>query len=435
MESHTLGSVCSTCLKAVDAHVVQDQDGIWLEKTCPEHGFERVLESRDAAFYHIAAADSACCKPGESCGPTCVALVEVTDACNLECPLCYAASGPSGGWEITRDEMRARIDAEVAQRGPVDIVMISGGEPTVHPELDGLLKDTTSRDDVGRVLFNTNGLLLGRPGPARDALLANRDKLEVYLQFDSLNVQRTKALRGGTDRLVARKLAALDWLEEINLPTTLAVALERGTPAEELAAVMEMALERPHVRGVTLQPAFASGRHARPYDPANRLTTPDVVDLVCEALPEQFAHQAFTNLPCSHPNCAIVAYYYRMEGKVWPLTTDLNPRESLRGRINFNLEDLAACGCDTTELGAYIRKAEISPSQSFRIVVKPFMDRFTLNRDRTAQCCTYVLGPDAKRMSFCEYNVFREQLRWNENRTQPAQVSTDCGTGCGPSCG
>ena len=421
---HSVESVCSTCLKPVRAQIVEDGSGIWLLKTCDEHGEERVLESRTKEFYHVTRpvnAQAAKALPkslrvvsSEPTGPTCVAMLEITDSCNLECPLCFAASGPAGGYLMSIAEFESRIAQLLANRGTIDILMISGGEPTVHPDLPEMLGLAVANPQIKHILLNTNGVRLAKDLELRRHLLSAYDKLELYLQFDSLDMRNVLELRGA-ENVLSAKLSALEWLREAKIATTFAVTLTRSLTPQKLGELLRFALEQPQLRGVTFQPAFASGRHLPHFEPDNRLTTPEVVSLICDACPEIFTRESFTNLPCSHPNCAIVSYFLRSGKALWPLSSQGEPDERLKNRIRFTLDDISHCGCETTDLGQFIGDTELSPENSFRIVVKPFMDRYNLNRDRSSQCCTHVVGPGAKIMSFCEYNIFRDRLGWNLN--------------------
>lgn len=424
-------SVCSTCLNPVAAAVVDRGGAVWLLKECPTHGREEVLESSSRDFYRLTPERTCCqgigcCEPqatgpqrsnppaGEPIGPSCVTLFEITDRCNLSCPVCFASSAPSLSYLMSLDEFRARLRSATAKRGALDIVMLSGGEPTTHPEFELFLEELDRSPLVKRVLLNTNGVLIAHSAGLRSTLERLRSKLEVYLQFDGTEAETSACLRGDAE-LLPTKRTALEKLAELKLPVTLAVTMTPALGNNELGTLLDTALSLPHVRGVTFQPAFRSGRFELQEELNQRLTTPDIVSRICAARPEVFRRDAFTNLPCSHPNCAIVAYFYRASGTLWPLCSTVSPDESLRDRIDFTLEDLMQCGCDTTELGQFIRGAELSAENSFRIVIKPFMDRFTLNRARTELCCTHVVGPEGRLMSFCEYNVFRQSLNWNRN--------------------
>jgi tetraether lipid synthase len=57
--------------------------------------------------------------------------VEITDHCNLQCPICYAESGPARQQYRSLDQIQRMIDAVVRNEGEPDVVQISGGEPTI----------------------------------------------------------------------------------------------------------------------------------------------------------------------------------------------------------------------------------------------------------------------------------------------------------------
>jgi uncharacterized radical SAM superfamily Fe-S cluster-containing enzyme len=104
---HSVESVCSTCLTPLTANIVKDNGAVYLRKVCPEHGEELVLESSSEVFYFIspvAAEPRAPKVMDEPLGPSCVALLEITDACNLECPLCFSESNPYRGYFMSIDE-------------------------------------------------------------------------------------------------------------------------------------------------------------------------------------------------------------------------------------------------------------------------------------------------------------------------------------------
>ncbi|MBP9837973.1 MAG: radical SAM protein [Proteobacteria bacterium] len=414
-------SVCSTCLKEISANIILEEGKIFLQKFCEEHGAEKVLESSSQDFYFYQPTPTGSCCGGGSCcetstqkeplGPTCVALIEITDSCNLECPVCFASSSPKNRYLMSIQEFIDRVEGTIKKKGVIDILMLSGGEPLVHPELVKFLAYLDNQPQIKRCFINTNGILIAKSEKTRKLLEQYSQKVEVYLQFDSLKTESLDRYRA-EENLIQDKVRAVSYLEELKIPTTLAAVVTKQTTSEEISKLVEFCFQYQKVRGITFQPLFASGRNHLDYNLEERITTPDVVKLVSEAI-AQFTPSSFVNLPCSHPNCAIVSYFYRAAGKIWPITENLELSEDLKNRINYNLEDLKKCGCDNTDLGNFIQASELSADNSFRIVIKPFMDRFSLNRHRSAQCCTHVVGPESELMSFCEYNIFRENLSWN----------------------
>ena len=201
-------------LRKVEAKVIIEDDRVYLHKWCPEHRFSRVLISTDADYYKLCRQTL---KPGQmpvkfntpikygcpyDCGlcpdhmqHSCLSIVEINEACNLACPICYAESGPHRSTHRTLDEVRRMLDAVVANEGEPDVVQISGGEPTLHPELFAILDEAYARP-IRHVMLNTNGVRIARD-PTFAAEIARRfPRLEIYLQFDSLEAAPLRALRG-----------------------------------------------------------------------------------------------------------------------------------------------------------------------------------------------------------------------------------------------
>src|SRR5207244_6111843 len=176
---------------------------------------------------------------------SCLTLVEITDNCNLRCPVCFAGSGPERERHKPLESVLAMLDAIVANEGEPDVVQISGGEPTLHPDLFAILDEAYARP-IRHVMINTNGVRIARE-PQFAAELARRyPRLEIYLQFDSLEAAPLRALRGGDLREV--RAAALKNLNAVDLSTTLVVTLRKGLNDHEVGAIIRHALAQPCVR-------------------------------------------------------------------------------------------------------------------------------------------------------------------------------------------
>src|SRR5204863_9432008 len=133
---------------------------------------------------------------------TCLGLVEITSSCNLHCPMCYASSGP-GGKHLSFAECRAAIDRLVQVEGRAEVVQLSGGEPTIHPEFLRILGYACSQA-VDLVMINSNGLRFAHDPEFLSAVAQHRQRLEVYLQFDGFDEAGCASLRG--EPLAAVKL-------------------------------------------------------------------------------------------------------------------------------------------------------------------------------------------------------------------------------------
>jgi hypothetical protein len=156
---------------------------------------------------------------------------------------------------------------------------------------------------------------------------------------------------------------------------------------------------------------FASGRVPRvesslPIAVAAPISVGDVILNLVEQAQGLVGVDDFTPLPCGDPNCHTIGYVLRTEAGPVGLSRliDLDAAQDfLRDRLDYNLDDLARCGCETEPLGALLKEIQIGPEQPFRIFIKPFMDASTFDQDRIDRCCTHVIRPDGTLDSFCRY--------------------------------
>ena len=433
-------SRCPACRAEVPATVLERAGAVWMEKSCPEHGEFRVRLQADSRWYfeshgNPANAGAACCGPDGCCAPvpgpahgdaerdpfetlsTCVALIEIVDSCNLACPTCYASS-PYGIGEdlqcVPFDDIVRRVDGVVARKGLIDILQLSGGEPTIHPEFERVLRWACAHPKVGYVLVNTNAVRVAGDDRFRRMLAdvrRERPKFELYVQFDGVQQTGQEELRGADLRSVRER--AIDEAGALGVPTTLAMVVDART-VTGVGDTLRWAMQRPHVRGISLQPVFTSGRVAQvesrtlPVLPrtVDAMGVADCVRACVTQAPELLCEADFTPLPCGDPNCHTIAYVLRTpEGTVGLSRLIDVPKYAgfLQNRVNYSLEDLAKCGCETEPLGELIKALEMRPEHPFRIFIKPFMDAWTFDQDRIDRCCTHVIREDGSLDSFCRH--------------------------------
>ena len=430
-------SRCPTCRADIPASVVERDRRVFMEKSCPEHGAFRVLLQSDSRWYFPSHGDpgnagGACCGGG-GCGAregdpfdtlsTCVALIEIVESCNLTCPTCYAGS-PYGVGDDLRfapfDDVVRRVDAVCARKGTIDILQLSGGEPTIHPEFERILRWATGHPQVGYVLVNTNAVRVAGDERFRRMLADVRrehPRFELYVQFDGVQEAGQVDLRGADLRAMRER--AIDAAGALGVPTTLAMVVDPRT-IDGIGDTLRWAVARPHVRGISLQPVFTSGRIA----PVESRTLPvlgaaagrapvtetigvaDVVHACTAQAPELLSDADFTPLPCGDPNCHTIAYVLRTPDGPVGLSRLIDvPTYAgfLQNRVNYDLEDLVRCGCETEPLGGLLKALELRPEHPFRIFIKPFMDAWTFDQDRIDRCCTHVIRPDGSLDSFCRH--------------------------------
>jgi uncharacterized radical SAM superfamily Fe-S cluster-containing enzyme len=380
---------------------------------------------------------------------TCIALVDLADACNLRCPTCFAESGPEVDRYARAEDVLRAVDAVVAREGGhLDVLMLSGGEPTLHPELPAILREVASRS-VTRTVLNTNGIRVARDDRLVQALASLRDRLEVYLQYDGVSEAATRHHRGADLR--STKDEALRRLTEARIFTTLACTVAEGVNDGEVGAVVDVALATDHVGGVTFQPAFASGRTAR-VDPLRRLTTTGLLRRLGDQMGGRLGPADFVALPCSHPDCTALTYLLRRDDGTWASLPSLVGAERLRTNLslvgNRIVADDASVGAlvrllsagastgspETAEaigevlhscnIGApdFIRRlewvlggrrhaVEEAARRVKRIQVKSFMDAWTMNVERLRGCCVHTVSTDpgrpVVRIPLCARETFR----------------------------
>ena len=435
-------SLCPTCLARVPAEVRERHGEVWMDKSCPEHGeFSAQLASNVAHYYlHDAKLDQVggCCGPGQHCGDqvanhSCNMLIEITQRCNLTCPTCYADSSPQKHTTMSVERFRALVDELLAKgKGDADLIQLSGGEPTIHPDLLEMIAYALEAG-VKQVYVNTNGLKLASR-PFAESLARFGDRVSVYLQFDGLRPSTQDQLRGRRD-LADLKLKALSHCEDLGLNTVPVMTYTQGINDDELGSVLRVALEHPRaVQKIMIQPAMYSGRYQNPRE-VRRATVGDVAHAVEAQSDGVFLAEDFGPIPCSDPNCFSMAvalrtpdgglvpvsrYFPRYASWSQPENIDMigsvsdtfDSPEQLSSALQWAMSSGALQALDEAALDTLLDQVmrwQQAPDEPFgglfAIGIKPFMDAYTYDQDRIDKCCVHIIGQDGEPVSFCEYNA------------------------------
>lgn len=460
----TTQSLCPECLAVVPAKIITRGKRVYFRKTCNHHGVREDFICSDVDFYdqlqysvpaklpRIVGAeakggcplDCGLCPEHEQ--HTCIGLVELTSSCNLSCPMCYASSGPAGK-HLSFDQCRAAIERLVEVEGRPEVLQLSGGEPTIHPEFRRILMHAIEQP-IDYIMINTNGIRFAHDPDLVKLIADHRDRVEVYFQMDGLRDETFVALRG--EPLLQVKRRALDALESANIHVTLVATLQGGVNDEEIGPLVEFGMSRRHVTGLSFQPATYSGRHVLPEQLEQRITFPDVIKGIANAT--VFEESDFMPLPCAHPNCHSLAYAYRGRDRTVPITRFFDAKEHfdlLANGISFNRpgvrdlieEYLGRRGCCSggecsgqeqpllgvsqlptiEELGGgavggiaeeFFSRAmtqTLGAEDVFRITITSFLDAYNFDVRRVMKCCTHHVLPSGHVIPFCAYNVlYRE---------------------------
>ena len=436
-------SICSTCYRRIDAKIVFEDDRVFMLKHCPEHGHERVLIADDVDYYRRCR--EVFIKPPEmpqryntpvkwgcpyDCGlctdheqHSCLTLVEICDYCNLRCPICYAASGPERQQFRSLAEIERMLDAVVRNEGQPDVVQISGGEPTMHPEFFRVLEAAKARP-IRHLMVNTNGVKIAESEAFTAQLASYAPDLEIYLQFDSFERDPLVALRGVDLRAVRTK--ALERLNNHGISTTLVVTLKKGLNDHEIGRIIDFAIEQPCVRGVTFQPIQDAGRTDSFDASTDRLTLTEVRRKILEQT-KVFRAEDVIPVPC-HPDALAMAYALKLAGKVTPLTGMIAPDVLINAGRNTILYEqdqavrdgvfkLFATNHSPTSGATTLREllcclpSVLVPEQLgyeniFRVIIMQFIDHHAFDVRSVKKSCVHIVHPDGRIIPFDTYNLF-----------------------------
>lgn len=434
-------SICSTCLRRVDAKIVFEDEKVYMLKNCREHGFEKVLIATDIAYYKNIRNYN---KPSETplkfntdthygcpydCGlcqdheqHSCLTLVEITDRCNLSCPTCYAMSSPHYGRHRTIAEIEKMLDIIVANEGEPDVVQISGGEPTVHPDFFEIM-DIAKSKPIKHLMLNTNGIRIAKDFEFTKRLATYAPDFEIYLQFDSFKPEALESLRGKD--LTDVRMKALEHLNELNLSTTLVVTLQQGVNDDEIGKIIEFAVKQKCVRGVTFQPTQVAGRTEH-FNPAtDRITMTDVRSRILEQT-NIFQPNDLLPVPCN-PDALVMGYALKLGTEVFPLTRYIDPMQLLdnsRNTIVYEQDEvLKAKMIDIFSTGISVDRVEenmkqllcclplieapgLSYNNLFRIIIMRFIDAYDFDVRAIKKSCVHIVHKDGRIIPFETMNLF-----------------------------
>ncbi len=434
-------SLCPQCLRRIDAKVVFEDGNVYMLKNCTEHGFQKVLIATDIQYYKNIRNYN---KPSETplrfntkthygcpydCGlcqdheqHSCLTLIEITDRCNLSCPTCYAMSSPHYGRHRTVKEVERMLDTIVENEGHPDVVQISGGEPTIHPDFFTIL-DIAKTKPIRHLMVNTNGIRIANDFEFAERLASYMPDFEIYLQFDSFKPEALQQLRGKD--LTSTRMKALEHLNKLNLSTTLVVTLQKGLNDDEIGKIIEFALQQRCVRGVTFQPTQVAGRLLH-FDPAtDRITLTDVRTKILEQT-SIFQPNDIIPVPCN-PDALAMGYALKLGGQVFPLTRYVDPAHLLDNtkntivyeqdsalhehlikifstgisvdRVEENMKQLLCCL-------PQIEAPGLTYENLFRVIIMRFIDAYDFDVRAIKKSCVHIVHKNGNIIPFETMNLF-----------------------------
>lgn len=443
--------MCPSCMKTIPTKIIQKDKSIYLLKNCKEHGPQLDLLEEDADFYNKRHSYN---KPSTSsktqteitkgcpfdCGlcpdheqHTCIGLIEVTPKCDLGCPVCYACAGPGNVLPIKKIEEMMDFFQQ-AEEGKAEILQISGGEPTTHPDIIKIIELAKSKN-FKYVMLNTNGLRIAKDIEFVKELSKFRGGFEIYLQFDGFDSKTYTYLRGKDIFEIKKK--AIENLEKYEIPVTLVATVEKGINEGELGKIIEFGIKSNCVRGINFQPIAFFGRIKKEHNLKDRITLTGIINRIEKQTNGMLKKSDFVSLPCDIDRVA-VTYLYRSKGEFTPITRILDIKNYIQVIDNtfaFDAESIMkrvkeqeSC-CDISgfikAMSRFINpyfllktekeKIKFVDENTFRISVTSFLDAYNFDMTSIKRECVHIITPDLKRIPFSSFNMIHRK-KYGQNK-------------------
>ncbi len=412
---HETLALCPMCLKELPAKVYADADSVvWMERTCAEHGIFTTRIWPEANHYSwlrslsfpkttpdgVTSSDKPCPFSCGLCGRherrSTLLEIEVTQKCNLRCPVCFM-SAEDGEGDPSIEEIDDMYEAIITAVGADGAVQITGGEPTCRGDLADIISLGREKGFWG-IEINTNGLVIA----SRDGYLeklVEAGLTGVYLSFDGLtgDVYETTC---GRD-ILKEKLKVVERCREAGVQCVLAMTIIAGVNDEQLGDVLRFCLDNADtIAGLALQPAFTSGRFSAQR--AMPMSMGDVIFYLAEQSQGLIEASDMWPLGCSNPLCSTGTFLVQTEDpetgvKFTPAThwltleeyqAEFNP-SSPQGSIFLDI---------LARKGVYV-------SSGLSIIIMNYMDAASMDIQRLRECSMVVVLPDGRSIPFCSYHL------------------------------
>lgn len=454
-------SFCNNCKKLVQSSIIIKDGKVYVQKQCPDCNITESLLEENASYYlnrknfdKPSTASTVQTKLDKGCPydcglcpqheqHTCIGLIEITNKCNLNCPFCYASSGH--GEFLSLEKIEEMMDFYiVSEKNQAEILQISGGEPTLHPQIFEILKLAKSKN-FKYVMLNTNGLKIAQDSDfaKRISEIFNEGKFEVYLQFDGFKSETYKIMRNNKN-LFQVKQQAIKNLQRYKIAITLVSTIQKGVNDDEIGAVLDYAINTKYVRGVNLQPVGFFGRLPEEQNPNDRITLTGVLEKIEEQTQNDIRLEDFIPLPCNVERVSVLFLFKDKKGKFIPITRKIDLKKYLpeiSNSFSFRAEDILkkdkkqlnkeqeqkedknnhslSIGCDCLNFAKDLKpiipasflfktkkqKIEYIDNNTFRISVTSFVDKYNFDLQSMKKECVHVITPDLKRIPFSAYNM------------------------------
>lgn len=462
----TTESICPICFKKIKANLIRKKDRVYMEKTCLKHGkfvdkigkyklLKRVekydiigngMENPRTEAKKGCPSNCGICPNHKSY--TVLGIIDVTNRCNLRCPVCFADSATTGYiYEPTKEQIRSMLQ-NLRNNKPVPTLAIqySGGEPTVREDLLELIQMAKSLG-FDHVEVNTNGIVLFNKGPSYIKQLKEAGVDTFYLQFDGFGEEVYKVTRGVD--LTEKKLKVVEYCREAGFKSVvLVVTLINGVNTNQVGRIIRYATKNSDVvRCVNFQPVSITGRMNKKKLKQARVTNSDLIELIEKQTKGEIKAGDFYPVPfvvsfarvmgaikgknypefTCHPYCGVATFVFVENGKIVPISKYVNLEKfekSLRDveKTAKNHKTIAKLKLLSSSiknmhpkilwyLSPVLREGSYEALGKFmhKLVMigsMHFMDAYNFDFERVQRCVIHYAIPDGRIIPFCTMNTF-----------------------------
>jgi len=420
-------SLCPVCFIKIPAVRLEENSKVYLRKSCPDHGeYKTLLWRRYGRHFQEWSRGSI---PGSGvlgsatvidkgcpfdCGlcpdhrtSACTMVMEVTQRCNLKCPVCFASSEKSASADPDMETIRMMY-GNVRNAVGICTIQLSGGEPTVRDDLPMII---AAGREAGfkHILVNTNGVRIARE---QDYLkrLKEAGASAIYLQFDGVSDDVYLYTRGRA-LFDIKKQAVANCVRE-NIGVVLVPVIIPGVNNHQMGSIVQFAKDwLPTVRGIHFQPVSYIGRYPEPPRDEDRITIPDVIDALEEQSKCELKWKDFLPRHVEEAHCSFSSFYVmEKDGRLKAMSdngrerfTGVAPDKEIAEQPSRRFMEAhwrsPANPCSCLEDDFFTRLV----NYSLTITCMPFQDVWNMDLERLKNCCGHVVVPDGRILPFCSY--------------------------------
>jgi len=481
-------SLCPICLKVIEAELYEQENQVFMNKACEDHGAFNELISSDAEFFkkmrrthyesprkvenphcvNTSGCPNACGLCDQHLSTPVMINIDLTNRCNMNCPICFASSNVIGRLcKISLEQLDRILDkAMEIQPSASWCIQLVGGEPTVHEHFIEAVRHIKATG-VAHVQVASNGLKFSQSLEFTQA--ASEAGLDaVYLQFDGLSDDIYQKTRGR--QLLEVKFKAIENIKKTNMRTVLVPTLVKGLNDNQVGDITRFAISNIEaVSAISWQPVAITGRIDEAKRQEMRYTTADLacglqeqcgfIDMYRDWYPfsivEPFIRlmEVTTKKPqmhCSaHPHCGCATYLVvdkqRNTAVPLPAFIDIEPSMETLNKMATRIEKYSwaknftmlqamhelkkhfhaarapeGWGFDeflqfiknfvepneqqSNDKAAYMQKLQNERFSMLLMASMHFQDSYNYELDRSRHCVIFYAAPDGKFYPFCTWN-------------------------------